>query len=65
VLGIGKPDGSVNVCDHLATNGAALRGPRDQKPEFQDVSNLAQRIEKHHEPAGAGSDSRGRTLTIR
>ncbi|HEX4067105.1 MAG TPA: manganese catalase family protein [Acidobacteriaceae bacterium] len=54
VFGNVKPDESVNVYYHLSTNGAALRGPWNQEPEFQYVADPVKVIEQHHELAGAG-----------
>jgi hypothetical protein len=44
----------VNVYYQLSTNGAALRVPWNQEPEFQSIAEPVKVIEQHHELAGAG-----------
>lgn len=54
VFGNVKPDESVNVYYHLSANGAPLRGPWNQEPEFTYIADPAKVLEQQHELTGVG-----------
>jgi len=49
-----KPDETVNVYYHMSSNGAPLRGPWNQEPEFTFVADPVKEF-AHGEPVGSGA----------